>query len=61
MERSVVKERVADIVAGRKGFKKKIPDKLITHERFALDTMRIECGSSIYEKSGCDWDRRIQG
>jgi hypothetical protein len=60
VERSIVKEPVANIVAGSKRFKKKFPDELISHERFTFDMMRIECNSRIYEESGCDQDRRKQ-
>ena len=49
---------MADIVASSKRFKKKIPDKWISQERFAFDVMRIERGPGIYEESGQDWDRR---
>ena len=49
---------MADIVAGSKRFKKKIPDEWIFQERFVFDVMRIEHGPGIYEESGRDWDRR---
>jgi hypothetical protein len=54
MERSIVKERVADIEASSKRFKEKISDELISQERFMFDMMRIECGSGVYKESGCD-------
>ena len=52
VERSVVKERVADIVAGSKRFKKKFPNEWISQERFAFDVMRIERSPGVYEESG---------
>jgi hypothetical protein len=60
VERSIVKERVANIEASSKRFKKKIPNELISQETFTFDMMRIECSLGIYEESGCDRDRRKQ-
>jgi hypothetical protein len=58
MERSVVKEQMAKVLASRVGFKRKFPDSIITQERFAFNEVWIEHSWCICKESGCDWDRK---
>src|SRR5882762_6690033 len=61
MKRSVVEERMAEVLASRVGFKKKFPDNTVTQERFVFNEMWIERSSCVCKESGCDWDRKKKG